>query len=55
MKKEPVIMIITTHRKHVGARLSRQGYFGNIPYSDVAAAEEDARAMGAQEIQYERF
>jgi len=50
-----MIFIITTHRKREGARLSKRGHWGNMPYPDVEAAERAARDQGASEILYERF
>jgi hypothetical protein len=50
-----MIFVITTHRKREGARLSKPGHWGNIPYHDVDSAERAARDHGAREIKYERY
>lgn len=43
-KDEPIRYVVATHGWLEGARLSRCGDWGNIPYDDVEAAEAAARA-----------
>ncbi len=47
MKAQPLLFVITTHRRLEGARLSLLGQWGNMPHPSVDAAREAARAHAA--------
>lgn len=52
---KPIGYVISTHRRLPGARLSRLGRWGNMPFPDIPAAREAARLdAGGQPFAIER-
>lgn len=55
-KDEPIHYVVATHSWLEGARLSKCGHWGNMPYPDVEAATAAARAdAGDRPLQIERL
>lgn len=45
--------IVTTAAGYPGARLSKPGEWGNLPFPDVEAARAEAKRLGATAIEIE--